>query len=175
MSKKSSLEDERLVKAYSKFVSKFECAANMIKSKGYSVSNVIDYSMLETYRRAPYKGMIKVFAPQHLPGYWHLAKDKVHTAIHPFILMLDEKRNITANIEQDIEILFGFEQTTIEASFNQGFRYEPSYMDVWSDDGYHWGMGAAFHVGRYFLDKYIGRKLPYKIPTILKTRGIIKC
>lgn len=166
--------DDHYANAYANFVSKFECAANRIQAKGLKVSTSVAH--ITTSRRWPHKGMMKVSGPQYTPGHWFVPNKSFQQVpeIHPFEFILDGRFTRTEHVDSDIETLFGFEQYTVSQAFGEGFLNESSYQDIWSNSSKHWSVGAGFHVGRYFLDKYVGIKLEYRIPTILRTRGIIK-
>lgn len=163
--------DDYYANAYANFVSKFECAVNRIASKEIKLSTTVNY--IQMSKRWPHRGLIKIHGPQYSPGHWFIPNIPNMIGLHPFELMLEGRYTRTEHVETDIEMLFGFDNLTIQQAFYEGFMNEPSYKDIW-ENSYHWSVGAAFHVGRYLLNKHAGTKLSCKIPTILKTRGIIK-
>lgn len=180
--KAAAFKDDYYVDAWARFVPKFECAIGQIKNKNIPVYDRIDYHCLGIAGRERARGGLPLHRGIQYPtGYWHLEKDTQKLiamgGIHPFSVMLDGKFNRSGDAAMEMERLFGFSEGTITDAFVQGFMYQPGYRDTW--EGQHWSYQGAFHVGRHLINKHVvpdmnQTPLPYKIPTILLTRGIIK-
>lgn len=168
--------DDFYVDAFSRFVSRFDCAAHQIKSKGLVVSYDMGKGVLVRSQRVIHKDKkVKIYGPQYKQGHWYISNEQQYTHLHPFSIMLEGTYTRTHDPSYDIEFMYGFITDTIYTPFNQGFVDEKTYEDCWTKrSGYHWSMSAAFHIGRYMLERHCGIALEYKIPTILRTRGIIK-
>jgi hypothetical protein len=170
MAKNNKVLDDFYVDSFSRFVSRFNCAAHQIKSKGLNVNYVIDHNIFMRSQRVIHKDKkVKVYGTQYKQGHWYISHERQYAYIHPFCIMLEGTYTRTNDPSYDIELAYNFMVDTIQSGFNYGFIPGDGHRDCWSDS--HWSMSAAFHVGRYMLDKHCGMALKYKIPTIL--RGIM--
>lgn len=167
-----SKNDEFYINAFSLFVSKFDCAAHQIKSKGLDISYCLDGLKVSNHKVPTRDGLGRVFGPQYPNECWFCIPDI--SSAHPFVFMLDGRYTRTHNPPQDIEQMYDFLPGTIMTAFDQGYYYDKGYRDCFKNNDYHWSMSAAFNVGRHFLNKYFNHTLACTIPIMFRTRGIIK-
>lgn len=147
------------------FCIKFDCAVKQIEKRGFSLTEMLTPLTASgtNIRRdkLPYSIGVK-----YISGTWFIPNG--HKSVSPLIMMLEGHKQYDSEPLRDLELRFGFVSNTLASAFYEGFGYNPGYKDVWTI-GFHWSVGAGFHIGRYYLEKYFNyNKLKYTIPKQLE-------
>lgn len=133
------------------FIARFNCCASRIKKRNLIISNVRHWNLIVDSE--------KVFRISN------------STYTNPMSLMLEGHKISTRMFGNgpdystytydqypyyQLDIMFGFQHDVLRTGFCTGFKADPGIRNYYDGE-----TSIAFNLGRFFLDKYLGGKLPY--------------
>lgn len=136
------------------FLTRFNCAGRQLQKAGRTIG----------YQQ-PYHKQIQGLCFHPIIERWEL---KSHGSVHPLALFVVDS-HIDGNHKSAVDIVSSYYRQLDFNAFAQGFDDLPHYKDIWTGPLYakrepSYYQSILFNMGRYYLHKYCGIKLPYCLP-----------